>query len=263
LLAQARSAFDNYIANHDAGDASIIATPGATHDDGYDAGGGVRHDSAQGTSSTALQTARANGPGEASTPSSISKSPQKSRHRQPKAVATSAESATRPRNLRKPTKIERPYSMEDHVTMFFSEHRVAVDLDARMGTDAVLESGCVHGANVTCFVEAMDPICLWTTLLKCNVAAFCSCGGVMGSGFAATVEHALEHVQIQCKGKKSSTCRHAAALLVASRLLSAEFGMQTPEALINVMPVFRGPIVTANNNPMRRSFTWWARWAGG
>jgi len=50
--------------------------------------------------------------------------------------------------------------MEDLVTMFVSELRVAVDLDARMGTYAVLEGGCVHGANVTCFVEAMDPICL-------------------------------------------------------------------------------------------------------
>jgi len=55
LLAQARSAYDNYIENHDAGDAWIIATPGATHDDGYDAGGGVRPDSAQGTSSTACK----------------------------------------------------------------------------------------------------------------------------------------------------------------------------------------------------------------
>jgi len=139
--------------------------------------------------------------------------------------------------------------MEDLVTMLVSELRVAGDLDARMGTDAVLEGGCVHGANVTCFVEAFDPICLWTALLKSNVAAFCSCGGVMGSGSAATVEHALEHVQIQCKRKKSSTCRPAAALLAASRLMSAELGMQTPEALINVMPVLRGPIVTANDKP--------------
>jgi len=83
LLAQARSAYDIGIANHDAGDASIIATPGATHDDGYDAGGGVRPDSAQRTSRTALQSARANGPGEASTPSTISKPPQTSRRRQP------------------------------------------------------------------------------------------------------------------------------------------------------------------------------------
>jgi len=139
--------------------------------------------------------------------------------------------------------------MEELVTIFISELRVAVDLDARMGTDAVLEGGCVHGANVICFVEAFDPIFLWTALLKGNVAAFCSCGGVMGSGSAATVEHALEHVEIQFKRKKSSTCRHAAALLAAYRLMSAELGMQTPEALISVMPALRGPIVTADDKP--------------
>jgi len=34
MLAQTRSAYNDYIANHDAGDASDGATPGATHDDG-------------------------------------------------------------------------------------------------------------------------------------------------------------------------------------------------------------------------------------
>ena len=151
--------------------------------------------------------------------------------------------------LHEPTKMGRPYSMEELVMIIMSELREAVDLDTRMGTDAVLKVGCVHGANVICFVEAFDPICLWRALLKGNGAAFCSSGGVMGSGSAATVEHALEHVEIQCKRKKSSTCRHAAALLAAYRLMAAALGMHTPEGLISVMPALRGPIVPADDKP--------------
>jgi len=137
----------------------------------------------------------------------------------------------------------RPYSMEALVTIFVSGLRVAVDLDARMGADDALEGGCVHGANVIGFFEAFDPICLWTALLEGKVGAFCSCGGVMGSGSAATVERTLEHVEIQWKRKKSSTCRHAAALLAAYRLMSAELGTQTPEAFVRAMPALRGPDV--------------------
>jgi len=98
LLAQAMSAHDNYNANHDAGDFSIEASPWATQDDGCDAGGGVWANSAQGTSHTALQSARANGPGAAPTPSALSKPPPTSSRRQPKAAAKSAAEATRPRN---------------------------------------------------------------------------------------------------------------------------------------------------------------------
>jgi len=50
LLVKARSAYTDYIANHDAGDAAVGATPGATHDDGYDTNGGGPPDSAQGAS---------------------------------------------------------------------------------------------------------------------------------------------------------------------------------------------------------------------
>jgi len=145
--------------------------------------------------------------------------------------------------------MERAYSMEQLVTVFLSELRVAVGLDARMGGDDELEGGCVNDANVIGFVEAFDPICVWTALLKGNVAAFCSCGGDMGSGSAAAVDHALEHVEIQWKRKKSSTCRHAAALLAAYRVMSAELGLQTPEALILAMPSLRGPDLPADGKP--------------
>ena len=144
--------------------------------------------------------------------------------------------------------MERAYCKEELVTVFLSELRVAVDLDARMGGDEELEGGCVHGANGIGFVEAFDPICVWTTLLKGNVAAFCTCGGVMVSGLEATVDYAIEHVEIQWKRKKSSTCRHSAALLAAYRVISAELSLQTPEALISAMPALRGPDFKADEN---------------
>jgi len=196
MLEQAGSAYNDYISNQDAGDASVGATPGATHEDGYDARGGWRPDSAEGTSRTALQPARAKSPGVEPTSFALSKAPPTSRRRRTKAAATTAATTTRPRNPREPTKMERPYSMQALVTIFVSELRVDVDLDARMGADDALEGGCVHGANVIGFVEAFDPICFWMALLKRKVAALCSCGGFMGSDSAATVEHALEHAAI-------------------------------------------------------------------
>ena len=126
---------------------------------------------------------------------------------------------------------------------------MAVYLDARMGGDEELEGGCVHGANVIGFVEAFDPICVWTALLKGQVASFCSCGGVMGSGSAATVEHALEQVEIQWKRKKCLTCRHAAVLLAAYRVMSAELSLGTSEALISAMPALLGLDMTADGKP--------------
>jgi len=249
LLVQARSAYADYIANHDAGDAAVGATPGATHNDGYDADGGGPPDDAQGASHSAPPEAEEDGPGAAPTPSALSKSQPTSRRRRPKAATSSTATTTRPKKPRQPTKMERAYSKEALIAVFISELRVAVDLDARMGGDDELEGGCVHGANVIGFVEAFDPICVWTALLKGKVTAFCSCGGVMGSGSAATVEHALEHVEIQWKRKMSSTCRHAAALLAAYRVMSAELSLKTPEALVSAMPVLRGPDVTADGKP--------------
>ena len=71
----------------------------------------------------------------------------------------------------------------------------------------------------------------------------------MGSGSAATVEHALEHVEIQWKRKKSSMCRHAAALVVAYRVMSAELSLRTPEALISAMPALLVLDMTADGKP--------------
>ena len=246
LLVQARGAYTDYIANHDAGDATVGATPGATHDDGYDANGGGTPGSAQGANLSAPRLVDANGPGAVPTPSAFSKPQPRSRRSRPKAATSSAGTTIRPKKPRQPTKVERAYCKEELVTVFLSELRVAVDLDARMGGDDELEGGCVHGANIIGFVEAFDPICVWTALLKGNVSAFCTCGGVMDSGSVATVEHALEHVEIQWKRKKSSTCRHAAALLAAHCVMSAELSLQTPEALISAMPALRGPEVKAD-----------------
>jgi len=61
LLAQARGAFTDYIANHDAGYASVGATRGPTHDDGYDDDGGGRPLSAQDASHAAPRNTDANG----------------------------------------------------------------------------------------------------------------------------------------------------------------------------------------------------------
>jgi len=249
LLAQARSAYTDYIVNHGAGDASVGATPGATHDDGYDDDGDGRPASAQEASHAAPRPSDGQGLGAAATPAALSKSQKANRRRRLKAAASTAALSTRPKKPRQPTKMERAYSMEELVTVFLSELRVAVGLDARMGGDEELEGGCVHGANIIGFVEAFDPICVWTALLKGNVAAFCSCGGVMGSGSAATVDNALEHVEIQWKRKNSSTCRHAAALLAAYRMMSAELGLHTPEALICAVPSLRGPDMTADGKP--------------
>jgi len=248
LLVQARGAYTDYIANHDAGDATVGATPGATHDDGYDANGGGTPGSAQGANLSAPRLVDANGPGAVPTPSAFSKPQPRSRRSRPKAATSSAGTTIRPKKPRQPTKVERAYCKEELVTVFLSELRVAVDLDARMGGDDELEGGCVHGANIIGFVEAFDPICVWTALLKGNVSAFCTCGGVMDSGSVATVEHALEHVEIQWKRKKSSTCRHSAALLAAYRVISAELSLQTPEALISAMPALRGPDFKADEN---------------
>jgi len=115
-----------------------------------------------------------------------------------------------------------------------------------------IEGGCVHCAKGIGLVEAFDAICVWTALLKGNVAALCSCGGVMGSGPAATVEQVLEHVEIQWKRKQSSTCRHAASLLAAYRMISAALSLQTPEALIHAMPSLRGPDRTADAKPYKK-----------
>jgi len=89
---------------------------------------------------------------------------------------------TSPKKPRQPTKMERAFCEEEFVAVFLSDLRVAVELDARMGGDDELDGGCVHGAHVIGFVEALDLICVWPALLKGNVAAFCTCRGVKGSG---------------------------------------------------------------------------------
>jgi len=247
-LVQARSAYAENISNHDAGDAAVGATSGATHDDGYAANAGGPPNSAQGASLSAPRHKDANGPGAALPPSALSRPQPRKRGSQPKAATSSSGTTTRPKKPRQPTKMEQACCKEKLVTVFFSELRVGVNLDARMGSADEREGGCVHGANFIGFVEAFDPICVWTALLKGNVAAFCTCGGVVGSGSAATVEHELEHVAIQAKRETSSTCRHASALLAAYRVILAELSLQTPEVLIRSMPALGVPDVKADAN---------------
>eukprot|EP00168_Porphyra_purpurea_P016966 TRINITY_DN5670_c0_g1_i1.p1 TRINITY_DN5670_c0_g1~~TRINITY_DN5670_c0_g1_i1.p1 ORF type:complete len:346 (+),score=24.02 TRINITY_DN5670_c0_g1_i1:242-1279(+) len=249
LLTQATSAYANYIANHDAGDASIGATPGATHDHGCNAKGGEPPDAAQDARRGAARRTRASAPGEAPTPGTLRTATPISRRRRPKGAASTAATSTRAKKPREPTKLEHVYSLEELITAFTSELRVAVDLDARMGGDDELEGGCVHGANIVGFVEAFYSLCVWTALLKGTISAFCSCGGAMGSGSAASMVRALEHVEIQWKRKKSSTCRHAAALLTVHKMMSAELGMRTLEALMTAVPALSGPDVLVNDKP--------------
>jgi len=118
-----------------------------------------------------------------------------------------------------------------------------------MAGDEYFEGGCVHGAQVIVFVETYDPIATWTALVNGKVAAFCSCGGSMGSGSAASVTRKLEHVEVQWARKKSSTCRHASALLTAYAAMASEMGLRTCEALLSAVPSLAGPTDATDGKP--------------
>jgi len=249
ILSQARAAYSDYIANHDAGDASVGAVAGATDHDGF----GPSRDR---TDVHAATTQRNDDEGSSGTEGGGSESlPLPSpvisvvpRRRRPRSASTNA-SATRTKLPRPPSRLERPYTMEELVSAFLLELRVVLDLDARMPGDDKFEGGCVHGAKVIVFVETFDPIVTWTALAKGKVAAFCSCAGVMGSGSAASVAHHLEHVEVQWARKKSSTCRHAAALLAAYGVMASEMGVSTIEELLSIFPALDGPSDAADGKP--------------
>jgi len=249
ILSQARAAYSDYIANHDAGDASVGATAGATNTDGFaeinDGADALPattrredEDGSTGTDDGGAETVPRPSPVVCVTP----------RRRAPRSASTKM-STPRIKTPRPPSKLERPHTTEELVTAFLLELRVALDLDARMPGDNRLEGGCAHGAKVIVFVETFDPIATWTALMKGKVEAFCSCGGVMGSGSTTSAMQHLEHVEVQWARKKSSTCRHAAALLAAYGLMASEVGVSSLEELLSLLPALEGPSDGAGGKP--------------
>jgi len=252
LLAQARASYTDHIANHDAGDASVGATAGATNNDGYADDG--RDDAASAALAPAAVPSDDDSwsadDGRRAEPAPATSAPARGTpRRRPRRHTPSAASANRNPTQRPPKRGERPYTMEELVSAFLLELRVATNLDTRMPTDEDFEGGCVHGAQVLVFVEMFDPIATWTALVNGKIVVLCSCGGTMGTGSSSAAAGKLEHVEVQWARKKNSSCRHATALLAAYGELTTDFGVPTPETLLRAVPLLAGPNDSSDGKP--------------
>ncbi|GAB0495956.1 hypothetical protein MMPV_007266 [Pyropia vietnamensis] len=136
----------------------------------------------------------------------------------------------------------RPDGSDDSLVQFYTtELMVAVGLTARMDSGAAVQGGCVHGANVLVVVELFDPVVTWTAFTDGVLLALCSCCGVLGRGRSVPEGATVEYPQMQSALGRSSTCRHATALLRAYDVLAREVEAVSYQNLFLALPMLRGP----------------------
>jgi len=118
---------------------------------------------------------------------------------------------------------------------------VAVGMTARMGTTPAVTGACVHGAQNLVVIEAFDPIVTWSSYSNSCMLAFCSCSGVLGNGRSAFAGVVMEYPQMQAALGRSSTCRHALALLRAYDSIAIDLGATTYFDFCTILPLTIGP----------------------
>jgi len=162
-----------------------------------------------------------------------------------------------------PTLDRLPYEEDALAYFYVSELRVAVGLTARMGGSSDVKGACVHGAHVLVVLEAFDPVVTWTVFTNGVLLALCSCSGVLGNGRSAFTGVVMEYPQMQEALGRSSTCRHAAALLRAYDSLALDVGASNYAAFFLALPLLLGPLDReGNDGPPTATITYYVTQAG-
>jgi len=162
-----------------------------------------------------------------------------------------------------PTLDRLPYEEDALAYFYVSELRVAVGLTARMGGASDFKGGCVHGAHVLVVLKAFDPVVTWTVFSNGVLLALCSCSGVLGNGRSAFTGVVIEYPQMQEALGRSSTCRHAAALLRASDSLALDVGASNYADFFLALPLLLGPLDReGNDGPPTATITYYVTQAG-
>jgi len=162
------------------------------------------------------------------------------------------------------TSVDRVTYEEDTLANFYAtELRVAVGLTARMGGASVVSGGCVHGARVVVILEAFDPVVTWSVFSEGALLALCSCSGVLGNGRSAFTGVVMEYPQMQEALRRSSTCRHALALLRAYDTLASDIGAVNYDSFFSSLPLLLGPLDGDDNGGMTEAtITYYVTQAG-
>lgn len=87
--------------------------------------------------------------------------------------------------------------------------------DVENGRQAACDGLLRQRCQVLLIIEAFDPIATWSSFSNGSMLAHCSCSGVLCNGRLAFTGVAVEYLQMQAALGRSSTCRHAAALVQA------------------------------------------------
>ena len=162
-----------------------------------------------------------------------------------------------------PTLERLPYEEDALAYFYVTELRVAVGLTARMGATSEVKGACVHGAHVLVVLEAFDPVVTWTVFSDDILLALCSCSGVLGNGRSAFTGVVMEYPQMQEALGRSSTCRHAAALLRAYDSLALDVGASSYADFFLALPLLLGPLDDeAKDGPPTATIAYYVTQAG-
>jgi len=111
-----------------------------------------------------------------------------------------------------------------------------------MASVQVVQTACLHGAQVLVTVEAYDPIATWTRYKDGIVLSLCSCAGVLGLGRSSLRGLPMEFAQMESALGRSCTCRHAMALLRAYDEIGHDVSALNHADLFRACPSLLGPL---------------------